>query len=143
MNIYAITKQQLASHSDPSAVNGVVWSLGNNYYSFRAAAGDPTNTEYLLASEQNDFTQNALDFAQVTGDNKIGKKPVFLSLTSIPSESFTEPVNAKSTGDGTTCVHDFGSYLLGRGVVSRPDRHAAGAAAVLEGSALHVAVTRR
>ena len=110
VNIYAITKQQLASHADPSAVNGVYWTLGNNYYSFRAAAGDPSNTEYLLASEQNDVTQNALDFAQVTGDNKIGKKPVFLSLTSIPSESFTEPVNAKSTGDGTTCVHNFGTY---------------------------------
>ena len=67
-------------------MNGVVWTLGNNYYSFRGATGDPTNTEYLLASEQNDVTQNALDFAWVTGDNKIakGNGPVILSLTSIP-----------------------------------------------------------
>ena len=106
-NIYALSKQQLVSHNAP---NGVFWALGNTYYSFRAAAGDPTNTEYLLASEQNDFTQHALDFAQVTGDNKIGKAPVFLSLTSIPSESFTEPVDAQSTGDGTTCVRDFGGW---------------------------------
>ena len=104
-NIYALSKQQIVNHTDGSGVNGVFWALGNNYYSFRAAAGDPTNTEYLLASEQNDFTQNALDFAWVTGDNKIGKAAGrFLSLTSIPSESFTEPVDAQSTGDGTTCV---------------------------------------
>jgi hypothetical protein len=110
-SIYALSKQQLVNHSAPNgAVNAVVWSLGNNYYSFRGATGDSTNTEYLLASEQNDFTQNALDFAWVTGDNKIGSAPVILSLTSIPSESFTEPVDAKSTGDGTTCVHDFGGW---------------------------------
>ncbi len=30
-----------------------------------------------------------------------------LSLTSIPSESFTEPVDATSTGDGTTCVQQL------------------------------------
>jgi hypothetical protein len=108
-NIYALSKQQLVSHSN---TNGVFWTLGNNYYSFRGATGDPTNTEYLLASEQNDVTQNALDFAWVTGDNKIakGNGPVILSLTSIPSESFTEPVDAQSTGDGTTCVRDFGGW---------------------------------
>ena len=108
VNIYAISKDQLASHTDGSSVNGVAWSLGNNYFSFRAAAGDSTNTEYLLASEQNDVTQNALDFAWVTGDKKIanGGQPV-LSLTSIPSESFTEPIEATSTGDDTTCVRVF------------------------------------
>ncbi len=108
VNIYAISKDQLASHTDGGSVNGVSWSLGNNYFSFRAAAGDSTNTEYLLASEQNDVTQNALDFAWVTGDKKIanGGQPV-LSLTSIPSESFTEPIEATSTGDDTTCVRVF------------------------------------
>ena len=112
VNIYAISKQQLVSHNDASDVNGVFWTLGNNYYSFRAAAGDPTNTEYLLASEQNDVTQNALDFAWVTGDNKIanGGQPV-LSLTSLPSESFTEPIDATSTGDDTTCVRTFHTDL--------------------------------
>ncbi len=111
-SIYALSKQQLVNHSAPNgAVDAVVWSLGNNYYSFRGATGDPTNTEYLLASEQNDFTQNALDFAWVTGDNKIGKAPVILSLTSIPSESFTEPVDAQSTGDGTTCMQTFHTDL--------------------------------
>lgn len=111
VNIYAISKQQLASHTDGSSVNGAFWTLGNDFYSFRAAAGDPTNTEYLLASEQNDFTQNALDFAWVTGDNKIasGGLPV-LSLTSIPSESFTEPIFASSTGDDTTCVREFHTH---------------------------------
>lgn len=101
-SIFALSKQQLVNHQVP---NSVAWTLGINYYSFRAAAGDPTNTEYLLASEQNDVTQNALDFAQVTGDNKLaaGKGPIYLTLTSIPSESFTEPVPALSTGDGTTC----------------------------------------
>ena len=141
-NIYALSKQQLVTTAIRGAVNGVVWTLGNNYYSFRAAAGDPTNTEYLLASEQNDVTQNALDFAQVTGDNKIGKGPVFLSLTSIPSESFTEPVDAQSTGDGTTCVQTLARRDLICSVpetYARPDRHAAGAAAVLERPALHVA----
>ncbi len=104
-SIYALSKQQLVKHSAPDgAVDAVDWSLGINYYSFRGATGDPSNTEYLLASEQNDVTQNALDFAWVTGDNKIGKAPVILSLTSIPSQSFTEPVDAQSTGDGTTCV---------------------------------------
>jgi hypothetical protein len=106
VNIYAISKQQLASHGSP---NGVSWSLGNNYFSFRAATGDRSDTEYLLASEQNDVTQNALDLAWVTGDNKIanGNGPVILSLTSIPSESYTEPVDAESTGDGTTCMQLF------------------------------------
>jgi hypothetical protein len=100
--IFALSKSQLVNHEVP---NGVTWTLGVNYYSFRAASGDPTNTEYLLASEQNDETQNALDFAWVTDDKKItsGQGPVILSLTSIPSESFTEPVQALSTGDGTTC----------------------------------------
>jgi hypothetical protein len=100
-NIYALSKQQLVFHH---SVNGFFWELPDSYYSFRAAAGDPTNTEYLLASEQNDFTQNALDFATVTGDNRIisGHSP-FLTVTAIPSESFTEPVMALSTGDGTTC----------------------------------------
>lgn len=109
VNVYAISKQQLAGLSDPSDVNGVFWTLGNNYYSFRAATGDPTNTEYLLASEQNDVTQNALDVAWVTGDNKIakGNGPVVLSLTSIASEPFTEPIEATSSGDGTTCVREF------------------------------------
>ena len=112
VNVYAIAKDQIVKHNDASDVNGVFWTLGNNFYSFRAASGDPTNTEYLLASEQNDFTQSALDFAWVTGDNKIakGKGPVILSLTSIPSESFTEPVDAQSTGDGITCVRDFGGW---------------------------------
>lgn len=105
VNVYAISKAQLASHTDGSGVNGVFWTLGNDFYSFRAATGNPTNTEYLLASEQNDVTQNALDMATVTGDNKIasGGLPV-LSLTSLPSESFSEPIDATSTGDGTTCV---------------------------------------
>jgi hypothetical protein len=109
VNVYAISKQQLASLTDASNINGVVWTLGNNYYSFRAATGDPSNTEYLLASEQNDFTQNALDIAWVTGDNKLakGNGPVILSVTSIPSEPFTEPIEATSTGDGTTCVRTF------------------------------------
>jgi hypothetical protein len=109
-NIYALAKKQLVSHSD---TNGVFWTLGNNYYSFRGATGDPTNTEYLLASEQNEFTQNALDFAWVTGDDKIakGNGPVILSLTSIPSESFTEPVDAQSTGDGMTCKQTFHTDL--------------------------------
>jgi hypothetical protein len=109
VNVYAISKQQLASLTDASNINGVGWSLGINYYSFRPASGDPSNTEYLLASEQNDVTQNALDVAWVTGDNKLakGNGPVILSLTSIPSESFTEPVEAASTGDGTTCVREF------------------------------------
>ena len=145
-SIYALSKQQLVNHSAPNgAVNAVVWSLGNNYYSFRAATGDPTNTEYLLASEQNDVTQNALDFAWVTGDNKIGKAPVILSLTSIPSESFTEPVDAQSTGDGTTCVRRPSTrpsddrLVLHPGEDARPDRHAARAGAVLQGPALHVA----
>ena len=109
VNVYAISKQQLANLTDPSNVNGVFWTLGINYYAFRPASGDPTNTEYLLASEQNDVTQNALDVAWVTGDNKLakGSGPVILSLTSIPSESFTEPIEATSTGDGTTCVRTF------------------------------------
>ena len=111
-SIYALSKQQLVNHSAPNgAVDAVDWSLGNNYYSFRGATGDSTDTEYLLASEQNDVTQNALDFAWVTGDKKIGKAPVILSLTSIPSESFTEPVDAQSTGDGTTCVREFHTDL--------------------------------
>jgi hypothetical protein len=98
--------------NDASDVNGAVWTLGNNYYSFRAAAGDPTNTEYLLASEQNDVTQNALDFAWVTNDNKIAKgEPAILSLTSIPSESFSEPIFAPSTGDDSTCIREFHTDL--------------------------------
>ncbi len=103
-NIYALSMRQLASHQVP---NSVYWTLGNSYYSFRAASGEGTNTEYLLASEQNDVTQNALDFAQVTGDYRLtwGHGPIYLSLTSIPSESYTEPVDAQSTGDGTTCVN--------------------------------------
>jgi hypothetical protein len=109
VNVYAISKKQLVSQGSP---NGAFWTLGNNYYSFRAAAGDPTNTEYLLASEQNDVTQNALDFAWVTGDNKLasGGLPV-LSVTSLPSESFSEPIEATSTGDGTTCVRTFHTDL--------------------------------
>jgi hypothetical protein len=104
VNIYALSKRQLAKQQAP---NGVYWTLGDSYYSFRAATGNGTNTEYLLASEQNDDTQNALDFAQVTGDYRLthGNGPIFLSLTSIPSESYSEPVPALSTGDGTTCVY--------------------------------------
>ena len=109
VNIYALSKWQLVSHHAP---NSVFWSLGDSYFSFRAATGGSTNTEYLLASEQNDETQNALDFAQVNDDIKLslGGGPLFLSLTSIPSESYTEPVDALSTGDGTTCVRDFGGW---------------------------------
>src|SRR5262249_26111840 len=107
-SIYALSKQALVNHNAPDgAVPAVDRSLGINYFSFRGATGDASNTEYLLASEQNDVTQNALDFASVN-DKKIDKgTPLTLSLTSIPSESFTEPVDAQSTGDGTTCMQTF------------------------------------
>jgi hypothetical protein len=111
-NVYAISKQQLVTHTDGSGVNGVLFTLGDNYYSFRGATGDPTNTEYLLASEQNDVTQNALDIAWVTGDQNLtkGNGPVILSVTSIPSETFSEPIEAPSTGDDSTCVRTFHTH---------------------------------
>jgi hypothetical protein len=107
--IFALSKSQLVNHQVP---NGVDWTLGINYYSFRAATGNLTTTEYLLASEQNDVTQNHLDVATVTGDKKLasGNGPIVLSLTSIKSESYSEPTAALSTGNGTTCVQDLGGF---------------------------------
>ncbi len=107
-NVYAISKSQLVSHSAP---NAVAWSLGSTYFGFRPALG-AAKKEYLLASQQNDVTQNHLDVAWVTGDKKIatGGSPVTLSVTSIKSQSYSEPVDAVSTGDGTTCMQDFGGW---------------------------------
>ena len=107
-SIFAISKSQLVDHGAP---NAVAWTLGINNFTFRPASG-PSGREYLLASEQNAATQNMLDVAWVTGDSKIatGGGPVTLSVTSIPSESYSEPVDALSTGDGTTCEFDFGGW---------------------------------
>ena len=101
-SIFAIDKTGLVNEGSPYATE---WSLGSTYFTFRPASG-PSGTEYLLASEQNYSEGDYLDIAWVTGDNKLasGGLPV-LSLTSIPSEPYAEPVPALSTGDDTSCVY--------------------------------------
>ena len=108
-SIFAISKAQLVHLT--KSVTSTSWSLGSNYYSFRPATGG-TTTEYLLASEQNAATQHMLDVAWVNGDKTLttgGALPV-LSVTSIRSERYSEPVAAQSTGDDTTCVFNFGAW---------------------------------
>lgn len=102
--IFAIDKAKLVAHGNP---NGVAFALGSNYFGFEPAEG-PSSTEYLVASEQNFASARMLDVASVTGDNKIATGgTVTLSVTSIPSEAYSEPVDAASTGDDTTCEQTF------------------------------------
>jgi hypothetical protein len=105
--IFAIDKAKLVAHGNP---NANAFALGANYFGFEPAS-EPSTTEYLVASEQNFASAKMLDVATVTGDNKIAKGgTATLSVTSIPSEVYSEPVDATSTGDDTTCVFNFGTW---------------------------------
>ncbi len=112
-SLYGISKSQLASHSlSPNSVSWENLGLSNPIVVLRPAIGDGTSTEYLLDSENYDYSGNTLGFWQVTRDSNItsGHGPIYLSGWEIPSESYAQPVEATSTGDGTTCVHDFGGW---------------------------------
>ena len=105
--IFAIDKAALVARALPKAN---AFTLGSNYFGFEPAHG-PSSTEYLVASQQNFASAKMLDVASVTGDNKIGAGGnATLSVTSIPSELYSEPVDAASTGDDSTCVHNFGTW---------------------------------
>jgi len=106
--IFAISKDQLVAHD--ASPNAVSFALGVQYFTMRPANG-PSGTEYLLASEQNAPTQSALDMAWVTHDSNLATGgPVTMHIRSIPSEAYSEPVAAQSTGDDSTCVFNFGPW---------------------------------
>jgi hypothetical protein len=109
-NIYGISKSQLVAHSATPGAVGFATGVFN--FGWRAASGGSSKIEYLLASDQNQATSSDLQVAWVTGDAHLtsGGGPITLSVTSIPSQTYSEPVAAQSTGDDTTCVFNFGSW---------------------------------
>lgn len=114
-NLYALSKSQLVSGS--STVNGTYWQgltdqAGIPVDGLRPAAGNGTNTEYLLnavAYDATGFSTNSsnLDEWQVTGDQNIDTAPGSLTLSgrTVNSEPYAYPVDATSTGDGSCSVY--------------------------------------